>query len=75
VTSLFWTQRDLKLVSCGVEGAIYDWDIPSGTRVAEIISEGRIFSNVVATSDGKTSFGTGSDGCITEVSDSTVRKY
>jgi hypothetical protein len=62
-------------VSCGAEGALYDWDIPSGTRVGEIITKGCIFNSVVATTDGKTSFGTDGDGRITEVSESMVRQY
>lgn len=75
VKSLVWTHRDLKLVSCGVEGAIYEWDVPSGTRVGEIITKQRTFNSITVTTDGKTSFGTDSDGCITEVSESTVRQY
>jgi hypothetical protein len=62
-------------VSCGAEGAIYEWDLVSGTRVAEIITKGCIFNSVTATTDGKTSFGTDSDGRIMEVSESMVREY
>jgi hypothetical protein len=64
----------MKLVSCGTEGALYEWDMFSGTRVGEIIAKGCIFTSAAATTDGKTSFGTGSDGCIMEVTGSTVRQ-
>jgi len=62
-------------VSCGTEGAIYEWDIPSGTRAGEIITKNCMFSSIAATADGKTSFGTGNDGCITEISESAVRQH
>jgi hypothetical protein len=64
----------MKLVSCGTDGALYKWDMSSGTRVGEIITKGYIFNSAAATTDGKTSFGTGSDGRITEVTGSTVRQ-
>jgi hypothetical protein len=64
----------MKLVSCGTEGVLYEWDMSSGTRVGEIITKECIFSSAAATTDGKTSFGTGSDGRIMEVTGSTVRQ-
>jgi hypothetical protein len=75
VRLLFWTQRDKKLLSCGTEGALYEWDISSGKRVGEIVTKGYTFSSAAATTDGNASFGTGSDGRIVHFTGSTVRQY
>ncbi|PNF35437.1 Cilia- and flagella-associated protein 57 [Cryptotermes secundus] len=72
IRALVWTQQDMKLVSCGTEGALYEWDMSSGTRIGEIITKGCIFSSAAATTDGKTSFGTGIDGSLMEVTGSTI---
>ena len=72
VCSMVWTQKDNKMVSCGTDGAIYEWDIVTGTRVNEIITKEVIYTGVVATNSGEISYGTGNDYCITEVSQSTV---
>ncbi|PSN49348.1 hypothetical protein C0J52_04287 [Blattella germanica] len=72
VRSMVWTKGDNKMVSCGNDGAIYEWDLVSGTRVHEIITKEVIYSGVVSLTSGDVSYATGTDMCITEVSNSTV---
>lgn len=37
ITGLAWSAQDLTLVSCGTEGAVYEWNMSSGQRVGEVI--------------------------------------
>lgn len=37
IQEVVWFQSDLQLVTCGYEGAIYVWDISSGSRISETI--------------------------------------
>nr|CAD7457121.1 unnamed protein product [Timema tahoe] len=72
VRSVVWTNNDQKMVTCGTEGAVYEWDITTGKRVGEIIAKACIFTGVAVTSEGKSSYGVGSDGLIREISNSAV---
>lgn len=45
VTSLLWAYNDATLISTGLEGAIYEWDVREGKRAREYLQRGlRIFS-------------------------------
>ncbi|KAJ9581157.1 hypothetical protein L9F63_023662, partial [Diploptera punctata] len=72
VCSMIWTRKDNMMISCGTEGAIYEWDIVTGARVNEVITKEVIYTGVVAINSGDVTYATGSDYCITEVSQSTV---
>lgn len=64
---MIWTPCDLKLMSCGIEGAIYEWDVANATRVGELITKSCRYSDICVTTDGKTSYCVGSDGYIREI--------
>ncbi|XP_046473446.1 cilia- and flagella-associated protein 57 [Neodiprion pinetum] len=72
IEGMTWSQSDLKLISVGLEGAIYEWDMTTGQRCAEVILKGIVLSSVVNTADGVTSFCIGSDNQLREIKDSTV---
>lgn len=40
ILSMSWCEDDLSLVSAGVDGAIYQWDIFSGKRTNEVVQKG-----------------------------------
>ncbi|XP_014102441.2 cilia- and flagella-associated protein 57 [Bactrocera oleae] len=49
VLSLAWTGTDKYLISGGAEGAIYQWDVETGTRVQEIVQKGTEYRSVCCT--------------------------
>ncbi|XP_014478629.1 PREDICTED: cilia- and flagella-associated protein 57 [Dinoponera quadriceps] len=51
VKALLWSQMDLKMLSMGTEGAIYEWDMATGTRSGEIILKGLNLRDLVLSSD------------------------
>lgn len=64
---------DNKLFSCGSDGAVYEWDIPTMKRIGEIICKDTYFTGVAATTkDGKMVLSISSDGHIREICNSSV---
>ncbi|XP_055380070.1 cilia- and flagella-associated protein 57, partial [Condylostylus longicornis] len=49
VLSLSWSRNDKYLISGGKEGAIYQWDVETGTRVHEFVQKGIEFRGVAVT--------------------------
>ncbi|CAH0727322.1 unnamed protein product, partial [Brenthis ino] len=74
ITGLAWSANDLTLVSCGTEGAVYEWNMSSGQRVGEVILKTNQFKACAVNSNGKTTYGVGSDGEIKEVGSNTIRR-
>ncbi|XP_039752116.1 cilia- and flagella-associated protein 57 [Pararge aegeria] len=74
ITSLAWSANDLTLVSCGTEGAVYEWNMSSGQRVGEVILKTNQFNACAVNSNGKTTYGVGTDGEIKEIGSNTIRR-
>lgn len=72
MTALKWTLEDKKLVSCGSDGAIYEWDIITGKKMNEIITHGVSYWDCSVTSDGKFIYVVGDDGFLKEINGSRV---
>lgn len=72
ITSLVWTRDDRKLVSCGVEGAVYEWDLATGNRIGEIVEKGTSFWKCAVTPEGKYVYAVGNDGLLKEITESNV---
>ncbi|XP_052776281.1 cilia- and flagella-associated protein 57-like isoform X2 [Mya arenaria] len=72
VRSLVWSSDDSKIVSCGLDGAVYEWESYSGKRVGESVLKSCQYTGVAVTSDGKTTFAVGSDKTLKEISDSSI---
>ncbi|XP_015123643.1 cilia- and flagella-associated protein 57 [Diachasma alloeum] len=51
ISHIVWSQQDFKLVSVGLDGGIYTWDITTGTRTGEIILKNVSISGVGLTAD------------------------
>lgn len=49
VLSVSWTKNDKYLISGGNEGAIYQWEIETGTRLQEIVQKGTQYVSVCST--------------------------
>ena len=74
IQSIAWSDNDLRLVTSGHDGAIYEWDILTGKRVSENVLKGCAYTSVVLTSDGKTIYAVGSDMLVKEINDALVTK-
>ncbi|KAJ8735588.1 hypothetical protein PYW07_007208 [Mythimna separata] len=74
ITCLAWSANDLTMISCGTEGAVYEWSMVTGQRVGEIILKTNQFSGCAVNGNGKTTYGIGSDGEIKEIGSNTIRR-
>jgi len=72
VKSIIWSSDDNKIVSCGLDGAVYEWETMSGKRVGESVLKSCHYTGVAVTGDGKTTFAVGSDKTLKEISDSQI---
>ncbi|XP_060606574.1 cilia- and flagella-associated protein 57-like [Ruditapes philippinarum] len=72
VRSIVWSSDDSKIVSCGLDGAVYEWETFTGKRVGESVLKSCHYTGVAVTSDGKTTFAVGSDKTLKEISDSAI---
>ena len=75
VKSIVWSADDSKIVSCGMDGAVYEWETATGKRVGESVLKSCSYTGVSVTPDGKTTFAVGSDKTLKEISDSQVSGY
>jgi WD40 repeat protein len=72
VTSIIWSSDDTKIVSCGKDGAVYEWDAQTYERTGENVLKSCSYSCVATTPDAKTLFAVGSDKTLKEISDNTI---
>eukprot|EP00750_Incisomonas_marina_P005576 INCI14025.2.p1 GENE.INCI14025.2~~INCI14025.2.p1 ORF type:complete len:1177 (-),score=246.53 INCI14025.2:336-3866(-) len=61
VQSLFWADNDTRLLSAGLGGAVYQWDIKNLKREVEFVNKGNKFTSAVCDSECKTVIAVGSD--------------
>uniref|UniRef100_A0A3B3T671 Cilia and flagella associated protein 57 n=1 Tax=Paramormyrops kingsleyae TaxID=1676925 RepID=A0A3B3T671_9TELE len=69
VRSIIWSEDDSSLVSCGTDGAVYEWSTLSGKRLSESVLKSCSYSCVTMCPDAKTVFAAGSDCSIKEIQD------
>ncbi|XP_006813560.1 cilia- and flagella-associated protein 57-like [Saccoglossus kowalevskii] len=72
VRSVVWSADDSKIVSCGMDGAVYEWNAYTGKREGESVLKSCSYTSVAITPDGKTTFAVGSDCTLKEISDSQI---
>ena len=72
VKGVVWSTDDTHVVSCGADGAVYEWEVLTGRRVAENVLKLCSYSSVALSADGKTTFAVGSDHTLKEICDSQV---
>ncbi|XP_011306026.1 cilia- and flagella-associated protein 57 [Fopius arisanus] len=51
ISHIVWSQHDFKLISAGLDGGIYTWDMTTGTRIGEIILKNVSINGVGLTAD------------------------
>ncbi|CAK4695392.1 unnamed protein product [Aphanomyces euteiches] len=68
VNGLLWKNDDRKLVSCGSDGSIFQWDLRSAVKVGEGHTHPRCnYSNLCSSTDANLVFATGTDGTLKEI--------
>ncbi|CAK9099589.1 Cilia- and flagella-associated protein 57 (WD repeat-containing protein 65) [Durusdinium trenchii] len=82
VKAVCWTSDDFRLVSCGQDGAAYEYDIlKEGRRVSEWSQKGTNFASIVSHTDfeaatpATTLYVAGSDKMLKEVRESSLTNY
>lgn len=72
IRSVVWNADDSKLISCGTDGAVYEWNLSSGKRETECVLKSCSYYSVTISPDGKCIFAVGSDQTLKEIADSLV---
>jgi len=72
VRSVVWSADDTRVVTCGADGAVYEWEVLTGRRLAENVLKQCSYSGVALSPDAKTTFAVGSDRTLKEITDSQV---
>ena len=62
ITQIAWAFNDATLLSCGVDGALYEWDMRDGKRSRECLLKGSRFFAVAAHKDGSVALAVGARG-------------
>ncbi|KAG0554261.1 hypothetical protein KC19_12G077500 [Ceratodon purpureus] len=74
VRGLAWSFDDSHLLTAGIDGAIYEWELKSLKRVRENVVKGCMYSGVASVKDSQTFFGVGSDKKLKELDDAIIIK-
>ncbi|OXA41793.1 Cilia- and flagella-associated protein 57 [Folsomia candida] len=56
IRKIYWTLDDNKVITAGGDGAIYEWDVQTGKRTADLVKRESKLASVVATPDAKIYF-------------------
>lgn len=64
---------DKKLISCGLDGAVYEWDMNNFKRTGEIVNKGISYNDIAVHSNGNTIYAVSSENCVKEIRGSNVR--
>eukprot|EP00069_Balaena_mysticetus_P003368 bmy_16613T0 len=72
IRSVAWNTDDSKLISCGTDGAVYEWNLSTGKRETECVLKSCSYNCVTISPDGKIIFAVGSDQTLKEIADSSV---
>ena len=73
VRQVIWSQDDSKIISCGMDGAVYEWNVANFKREGESVLKSCSYTSVSVSPDGRTTFAVGSDKTLKEICDSQVR--
>ena len=74
VTSIQWSQDDLKLVSCADNGSVYEWNVATGERVHEVVVKTCSFSYLTLSPDSENIYAVGSDRTMKQLVKSAVQQ-
>ncbi|KAM4587838.1 cilia- and flagella-associated protein 57 isoform 2-T2 [Odontesthes bonariensis] len=72
VRAIEWSLDDRRLVSCGMDGAVYEWNTQSGKRESESVLKSCSYTGVAFSADYKTVLAVGTDLTLKEIQDCEV---
>lgn len=72
VKQVLWSNDDTKLISCGMDGAVYEWDTITGRRTGEYVLKNCSYTSVGLSVDARNIYAVGSDRKLKEISDSQI---
>ncbi|GAB6020475.1 Cilia- and flagella-associated protein 57, variant 2 [Chamberlinius hualienensis] len=72
ITAIAWSNNDLRVISCGVDGAVYEWDVYSHKRLNEVLVQHSFCNSIATSKDNFTIFVAGCDCVIREMAESQV---
>jgi cilia- and flagella-associated protein 57 len=72
IISVTWSNDDKYLVSAGVEGAIYQWDVANGTRYNEVIQKGTEYRELALSNDAQNIIAVTNTGYLREMVNSNI---
>ncbi|XP_068567972.1 cilia- and flagella-associated protein 57 isoform X2 [Cebidichthys violaceus] len=72
VRGVEWSLDDTRLVSCGTDGAVYEWNTQTGKRQSESVLKSCSYTDVSFSSDCRTILAVGSDLTLKEIQDCQV---
>ncbi|RXN13979.1 cilia- and flagella-associated 57 [Labeo rohita] len=74
VRAIAFSADDSRLVSCGMDGAVYEWNTLTGKRESESVLKTCSYTGVTISSDSKTFFAVGTDCSLKEIQDCQILK-
>lgn len=74
IRGIEWSLDDSRLVSCGMDGAVYEWNTQTGKRESESVLKSCGYTGVAFSSDCKTFLAVGSDLTLKEIQDCQVSR-
>ncbi|XP_044067286.1 cilia- and flagella-associated protein 57 isoform X2 [Siniperca chuatsi] len=72
VRGIEWSLDDSRLVSCGMDGAVYEWNTQTGKRESESVLKSCSYTGVAFSSDCTTILAVGTDLTLKEIQDCQV---
>uniref|UniRef100_A0A673GCI5 Cilia and flagella associated protein 57 n=1 Tax=Sinocyclocheilus rhinocerous TaxID=307959 RepID=A0A673GCI5_9TELE len=74
VRAIAFSAEDSRLVSCGMDGAVYEWNTLTGARESESVLKTCSYTGVTISPDAKTFFAVGTDCSLKEIQDCQILK-
>lgn len=75
VRALAFTPDDGALVSAGVDGAVYEWDLKGGKRTGEHVLKSCAYNACAATEDARVVYAAGSDRKLREIKGESAQEW
>ncbi|XP_066570529.1 cilia- and flagella-associated protein 57-like [Amia ocellicauda] len=72
VRAIEWSKDDSRLVSCGMDGAVYEWNTLTSKRESDSVLKSCSYTGVTLSPDSKTVFAVGTDCTLKEITDSQI---
>lgn len=67
VRNLVWSADDSRLVSCSMDGAVYEWNVQAAKREKECVLKSCSYTSVSLSPDLRSTFAVGSDRTLKEI--------